>query len=601
MDPVFQRTRRSVHKYKLDRIHQTQQGLERPISDQLDNHQPEADNSEMQSDDKEVLFSQRKKGQDASCAVDTLEKRFFKLQQRLLQNTNGHDNQDCDVQTMESLQRILAGADLLRKEEAAMSILGPKYDFQTDHNSKSFHLPFSYLIRSNSTRVAKCSSNSSKVSLKDVSKGRERSRVDKGKHLDFFEVVKEQLQQKDLENQHLVHLLLVKQQELKDMKEISKQKEKEMQLIAEKLKCEEQKNTEITTRFEHTCEDMRKELSAAKSDNKNSIKKLKALLEKYERLQTRGNKIKDQLSVELSEKKSSQKIVQKLKQLAQELLTKQKHLEEQRDAAARDLALCKETLQRMDAEHKKNLAIKQRLQEELSAMRTESTNLRDYLCKAQEKNKELIQLAHSKESDREKNEKQSQDMIENLNAELEKCRTEKDKVHQQLEAIKHESKSIHNKQNVEILQLQEQQKASLQRSDALRRECETLMEMVNKLKKDKQILTEKLENIHKEKVKSETVSTKEGERLKEAISLLEREREVLLAEMEDLRKDYLGLSDRIAQKMGHMDLADPPMTIKDITSNYLRDVQKNKLSPTDEVIQDIRRKLEDENMQQKLT
>lgn len=589
MDPNVKRTRRSVHKCKLDGIQDTQQGLDRPIPDKLGSHQPGATSSEVQSND--MFFSGWKKGQDLPCAksqhasLDTLENRFLKVRQSLLQNTNGNVNQDFNEQTMESLHRILAGADLLKKEEATMSILGSKYDLQMGSNSEALHLPFAYLIRSNSTRSVECSSNPPKVILKEISKSREKSRADKsssfkGKHLDFFEVVKEQLQQKDLENQHLVHLLLVKQQELKDIKEKSKQKERETQLIAEKLKCEEQKNTEITTRFDHTCEDMKEELAEAKSNNKTSMKQLKALMEKYERLKTRAVTMKDQLNQELNEKRSCQKSLKKLQEVSQELLTKQKLLEEQRDVAGRDLTLCRETLQLMDAEHKKNISINQRLEEEASAMRSESANLRDHLRKAQEKNKELIQSTRSKESDNEKNLKEFQDMAEKLNAELEKCRTERDKAFQQVETMKYESKLIHNKQRVEILQLQEQQNACLQQSDGLRRECETLMEMVNKLKADKQVLTEKLQNIHKEKMVSQIASVREGERLKEAIGLLEREREVLLAEMEDLRKDYLGISDRITQKMGHVDAADPPMTITDITTKHQRNAQK--FSPTDD-------------------
>lgn len=376
MDPDIKRTRKSVRKCKLDSIQDTHQGLDRPIPDKLGNHQPEA-SSEKQSNDKDMLFNGWKKGQELPCAksqhaeVDTLENRFFKVRLSLMQNTNGNVDQDFNEQTMESLHRILAGADLLKKEEATMSILGSKYDLQMGGNSKALHLPFGYLIRSNSTRSVECSTNPPKEILKAISKGRERSRADKsssfkGKHLDFFEVVKEQLQQKDLENQHLVHLLLVKQQELK---EISKQKERETQLITEKLKCEEQKNTEITTRFDHICEDMKKELAEVKSNNKASAKQLKALMEKYERLKTRAITMKDQLNLELNEKKSCQKSLKKLQQLSQELLTKQKLLEEQRDVAGRDLALCRETLQMMDAEHKKNISINQRLEEEVSADR----------------------------------------------------------------------------------------------------------------------------------------------------------------------------------------------------------------------------------------
>ncbi|XP_056327335.1 coiled-coil domain-containing protein 110 [Danio aesculapii] len=603
MDSDVKKMRKSVHNSKLGGIQDTQQDINGPIPDHLDTLQPETTNSEMQSRDKE-LFSQWKKGQQlpsakSQCAAGdaSLENRFFKVRQGLLQKSNGNATQDLNEQAMESLHRILAGADLMKKEEATMSILRSKYDFQMDH--KSLHLPFGYLVRSNSSRSVECSSNTPKVLLKEMSKGREKGRGDKisfkSKHFDFFEVVKEQLQQKDLENQHVVRMLLVKQQELKDMKEILKHNDKETQLLAEKLKCEEQKNAEVTTRFDHICEDMKKELDEAKSNNKTLMKQLKALMEKYERLKTRAKTLKDQLGEELIEKKNCQKSLKKLQQMSQELLTKQKLLEEQRDVAGRDLALCNETLQMMDAEHKKNISVIRRLEEDVSALRSEAANFRDHLRKAQEKNKELIQSTCSKESDHEKNVKQFQDRIENLNVELKKCQTERDMTLQQVETMKYESKLIHNKQRVEILQLKEQQKAFLQQNEALRRECESLMEMVNKLKTDKQVLAEKMEAIHKDKMVSEMASTKEGERLKEAIGLLEREREVLLAEMEDLRKDYLGISDRIMQKIGHIDAADPPMTITDITTSRQRNALK--FSPTDDVIQDIRRKLEEENQQ----
>lgn len=574
MDAGVKRTTRSVHKCK------PQHDSERLISD---THQPEAVTCEMQS--KDVLFHQWKKGEFICAktqqpAMNGLED-FFKLRQGLLENAAG----TIDEQAMESLQRILS-SDLLGKEPVNV-VLGPKDernpDRQKHFQSKSLHVPLSYVMRSNSTKAVECSSKPSQVIFKDLAKCRERSRMDKGssfkgKQLDFFELVKEQLQQKDLENQHLVHLLLVKQEELQDVTEMFKQKEKEALLTSEKLKCEERRNVEITARFEHTCDDVRKELSEAKSDNKKLTKQLKALLEKYERLKTRANAVKDRLDVELEEKRGSQKTLKGLKQVTQELLAKQKHLEEQRDATAKDLCLCKETLQMMEKEHKRNVSVNQRLDEELSALRTESANLRDHLCKTQEKNKELIQLARDKESDKAKNAKESRDAIEKLNAELKKCQTEKATMHEQVEVIKRESQLIHNKQRVEMLQLEEQQNACQQQSEVLRREGHTLMEMVKKLKMEKRNLADELESVQKGKTVMEMASMKEGERLKEAVRLLERERTVLLAEMEDLRNDYLGISDRITQKMGNMGASDPPMTM---TSKHQRKTQK-KLCPSDD-------------------
>ncbi|TRY60776.1 hypothetical protein DNTS_032211 [Danionella cerebrum] len=494
------------------------------------------------SDQSHELCIEKTKGSDLSSAEGSVEQRVHKVKQ----------------QDMDFWERTLAGTDL--KKEAPR--IRSKYDFQMNHSYKKYvQLPTGYLIRSSS---AEYSSKPSKVLLKELSKSRGREKPDKRSPPDFFEVVKEQLQKKDLEHQHVVQLLLGEQQENRDLKQILKHKELESQLLSERLKCEQQKKTDITTRLDSACEGLKRELSEAKNYNKASTQQLKALVEKYERLKRRANALKRQLNVEINEKKSCQKSLTKLQSMTEELLMKQKLLEEQRDLGRRDLTLCQETLQMMNAERKTNVCNIQRLEEELLAIRGDSAKLREQLHKVSEKNKELTQVAHSSE----KNSQQLQETIEKLTADVEKIRTERSMAHQHVESLKSQSKQIENKQRVEILQLQDEQKALHLESHGMKRECNTLMELVSKLKKEKQDLMEKLESCRKEKI----LSCKEGDRLKEAIGLLQREREVLFAEMEDLRKDYLGLSDRITQRLSHMEDGgtDPPLTITDITTSHQR-------------------------------
>ncbi|XP_036429326.1 coiled-coil domain-containing protein 110 [Colossoma macropomum] len=533
-----------------------------------------------------------------------------------------------DEQTIELLQGILTTTKL--KKDVGICTLGPNAlaavslhaspdrnldleNFKVDFNpTKTFHLPHSRSVHTNVksavvkvTRKPSSQATSTTKSMEKDSVRGDWSPSFKGKQLDFFESLKEKLQQKDLENQQIVRLLLKKHQDLRDVKEMLKLKEVEAQLMAEKLKCEEQKNFEVMKRFNNVCEDMNKKLSIAKNHNESFAKQLKALLEKYERLKKRANTIKEQLLEEHTKKKSSQKTVKKIQKMAEELLMNQTLLEKQKDAATRELNASKK---KMEKEQKQHIRIVHRVEEEKSVIAAEYEALIDELQKTQKENKKLTEAVQSKELGKrraEENLLESQNVVKQLYAELDESKTQRESMSQQLDAMKKEIKLIHNRHKVERLQLQEQKQTCMKQCEDLRTECDALNEVVSKLKKDKHMLKEELECHQKEKAKSETASKREGERLREAVSLLERERELLLDEMRDLRKDYFSLSDRITQRLGQLDQADAPMCITDISSfHHCRAPKVDNtivpVTPSMDVIEHIRRKLEEEeNIQQK--
>ncbi|XP_066535336.1 flagellar attachment zone protein 1 [Hoplias malabaricus] len=440
---------------------------------------------------------------------------------------------------------------------------------------KTFHMPQGGSVHSNvKGAVVKVTNKPLQATLshklnEQKSVQSERCLLFKGQQLDFFEALKKKLNQKDLENQQIVRLLLIKHQELRDVKEILKLKEVEAQLMAEKLKCEEKNNSEFAKRFNTVFEDMREKFSVAKSNKESYAKQLKALLEKYERLKRYANTVKLQLREERTKKKSSQKTVIKIEQMAEELLANQNFLEKQRDALASELAMCRKKLQTMKEEHKKHVGTVQRVGEERSAIRVQYENLREELCKTQEDNKKLRKAVQTKDLERARaveSLEQSENVVKQLQAELKESKTQRESIHQQVETMKKEINLIHKRHIEERLQLQEQHKTSMKQLDNIKIECDTLNEIVSNLKKDKNILKQELECLQKEKAKYETASKLEGERLRKTLCLLERERELLLDEMEDLRKDYFSLSDRITQRLGQLDQDDAPMFITDISS-----------------------------------
>ncbi|KAL7890053.1 hypothetical protein AOLI_G00023110 [Acnodon oligacanthus] len=527
-----------------------------------------------------------------------------------------------DDQTIELLQSILTTTKL--KKDVGIRTLGPDArpdrnldleNFKVDCNpTNTFHLPQSRGVHAhvNSAVVKITQKPSSQATSTAKSTKKDSDRSDwslsfKGKQLNFFESLKEKLQQKDLENQQIVRLLLKKRQELREVKEMLKLKEVEAQFIAEKLKCEEQKNFEVINRFKKVCEDMNKKISIAKNHNERFAKQLKALLEKYERLKKRASTIKEQLLEEHAKKKSSQKTVKKIQKMAEELLMNQTLLEKQKDDTTRELSTCKKKMEKMEKEQKQHVRTVQRIEEEKSVIAAEYEALRDELQKTQEENKKLAEAVQSKEVEKrrsEENLQESQTVVKQLYAELDESKTQRESIYQQLDALKREVQLIHNRHKMERLQLQEQKQTCMKQCEDLRTERDALNEAVSKLKKDKHMLKEELECHQKEKAKSETASKREGERLREALSLLERERALLLDEMRDLRKDYFSLSDRITQRLGQLHQADAPMCITDISSfHHCRapkvDNTTVPVTPSMDMIEHIRRKLEEEeNIQQ---
>ncbi|XP_035387372.1 coiled-coil domain-containing protein 110 [Electrophorus electricus] len=438
----------------------------------------------------------------------------------------------------------------------------------------------------------------SKKSKEKEKEGGDQSLPVKGKQADISKALNEKLQQKDLENQH-IHLLLMFYQELKDVKEMWELKEAKSHIMAEKLKQEEQKNLEVIERFNSVCEDMRVEISIAKSNNERFVKQLKALLEKYERLQRHANTFKEQLLEQHTKKKRYQKTFKKMQQKTEELLMNRTLLEEQKDNILRELSACRKKIQAMEEEHKQCIKMINSA-EERSALKAEYGSLSEQLYKTQVENKKLVQAVQSKELEKRRAEKKLQDSqkaLKQLYEELDESKIKTESVYLQLESMKKEFKLINSRHKVEILHLKEQQKACIGQFESMKTECKTLNEVVSKQKKDKCMLKEELEHLWKEKVKSEKASKQEGERLREAMGLLEQERNLLLNEMGDLRKDYFSLSDRITQRLRQLDQTDDPMCITKISVQHHRAPNAEKtVAPTTSMnmIEQIRRKQEDE-------
>ncbi|XP_076831204.1 uncharacterized protein cccdc110 [Brachyhypopomus gauderio] len=446
---------------------------------------------------------------------------------------------------------------------------------------------------------------SSQVTLTKKSKLKERVRDGrlpvKGMQADFSETLKEKLQHKDLENQHTVRMLLMFYRELKDKMEVWETTEAKAELVAEKLKREEEKNLEVTERFNSVCEDMRAEICIAKSNNESFVKQLKALLEKYKRLQKRAGTFKQQLLEERTKKKMYQKTVNKTQRMAEELLMNRTLLEEQMDDATRELCECRKKIQSMEEEENEYyIGSMKAAEEERSALKAECCSLGQQLWKTREENKKLAQAVHAKELEKgraERNLQESQKAVKQLYEELGESKTKTESIYLQFESMKKECKLLYNRHTVEILDLKEQQKASMEQFESMKTECEALNGVVCKLKKDKCVLKGELETLREEKEKSETAGKREAERLRAIVALLERERGLLLNEMGDLRKDYLSLSDRITQRIGQLHQTDDPMCITEISVHHHMAPKTDKaVAPIASVnmIEQIRRKLEEE-------
>ncbi|XP_026997954.1 coiled-coil domain-containing protein 110 [Tachysurus fulvidraco] len=512
-----------------------------------------------------------------------------------------------DKETMELMQDILSRREL-RDDDIGMYALGIKAltamppngndDIELENSQEDLN------ARRNSHPPNGFSDHSDVKTAVSISSGEKVCDL-KGTQPEFICVLKEKLQQKDRENQQIVHLLMLKHHELT---EVTKLRDTEAQLMTERLKYEEQKKFEMTKKFNHVFEDMQKQLSMSKSKNEHSIRQLWAILEKYERLKRRVDNIKKHLLEERTERKNCQKELKKTQHMTEELLMNQVLLEEQRDTAKQEYSEFKKNMNTMEEQHNNLVRTIQKLENERSSMRADYGNLKAQLSTTQEENQKLTQALHSKELEKtqaEKNAQESQKLVKQLHEKLKDCKMQRESAEEQQDTIKKELKLIHERYKVKTLQLQEQHKSCMELLEAKRTECEALSEDVSKLKKDKHAIQEELQCLQKEKEKSEIESKKEAERMRDAVSLLKHERKLLLDEMGDLRKDYFSLSDRITQRLEQLEQTDAPMYITDISSSHqFRAAKTNntvsQFTSNMDMIEHIRRKLEDEeNTQQK--
>lgn len=401
----------------------------------------------------------------------------------------------------------------------------------------------------------------SHTTLTNKAKGKTTKSKNEQLQVDFFKANELKIQQKDLENQHAVQLLLIKHQELRDLEEMFKLKEVETRLITESLICVERINFEMMKKCNFVFEDMKEKMATSHHE---FAKQFKTLLEKYERLKKHFDSMKNRLREERTARKSALNALKKTQHMAEQLLMNQTFLEEQRDAIKQEHSADQKKILLIEERLKKYIKIIQRFKEERSAIKAEYGTLKDQLCISRKENQQLIQTLQSKELEKRRAEKQQQQLCE----ELKDSRIRTKSLEEQLEAMKTEVKVIHNTYKRETLQLQEQHNSRVKEFKASVTECEALTEAIARLKKDKHALQDELQCLKKEKEESETASRRDGGRMKEVVSLLERERKLLLQEMEDLRKDYFSLSDRITQRLGQLEQTDEPMCITDISPDY---------------------------------
>ncbi|KAI5108096.1 coiled-coil domain-containing protein 110 [Silurus meridionalis] len=540
-------------------------------------------------------------GEDSNYEIINHFSKFSKGSWAYLKNHRSMYN-DLDKQTMGLMQDVLSRREM-RYNDSGIYTLGLKVLTAISTHANTEHLDLENLDRS-AGRISY--SPQSCANPSDVKNAVSVSSSDKGCNIkgtppEFIGVLKEKLQQKDMENQQIGRLLLLKHHELI---EISKLREVEAQLMKEKLKCEERKHFEITKTCNHIVEELREQLNMAKSKNEHFVGQLRAILEKYERLKCHADGFKKHLAEERTWRKSLQKALKKTQQMTDELLMNKTLLEEQRDAAKQEYSKVMKNMKTMEEQHNKLVKAVQRLESERSSMRGESKKLKSQLSNNQEENQRLSQALYSEELEKKQAEErvqESQKLVKQLYEKLNDCKMQKTTAEEQLATMKNELKLIHDQYKGKTLQLQEQHKSYKEQLEAKGTECEALSEVVSKLEKDKHVIQEELQCLQKEKAKSEF----ENKRMREAVSLFEHERKLLLDEMGDLRKDYFSLSDRITQRLEQMEETDVPMCITDISSSHQIEASKTnntawQITPNMDMIEHIRRKLEEEeNIQQK--
>lgn len=387
-------------------------------------------------------------------------------------------------------------------------------------------------------------------------------------------------QQRDVDTQQVLKLLM-KQQEVVEARGLVKLREAEKLQLQQRLRIEQKKSAHLTAGFERICEALQTKLSVTGSENPTG--QLRDLLDKYDRLRKRATSTKSKLLQEVKGREQIQRRLEETQREKEELGTKQRLLHEQKEAALKELSISNGKLQAVEKQRDEVAREKEALEEEALALRSEVGRLTQQLGKTQRESKRLVRSARSRDLEREASLKALQELqeaVKRLYTKLEECSTEKQAVRDEMEALKQEAKLLHNRQRVELLQLQEEHKHCGESKESLRHESDALAKLVTDLKQDKLMLKEEVEVMQRERLKTETSRAEEGERLREAVYALEKERQVLLAEMEVLRQDYVALSDRIAQRMAQVEQEDGPMSLVEMAPMHQANTGQSKLEHT---------------------
>ncbi|KAJ8359631.1 hypothetical protein SKAU_G00161560 [Synaphobranchus kaupii] len=420
---------------------------------------------------------------------------------------------------------------------------------------------------------------------------------------DVNKALEEKLNFKELKLQQAVQLLLMMQHDLEEVRGLSDLKDTEIVLLAEKLKLEGKQYEENAARFDNTCNSLRGKLLASKADNRTFVKQLRQLLEKYERLKKRASAAKKQSYQDRFDKECALKTLKEAKQEREKLNAEQSLLKKKEEAAHKIASELKEKLQSAVNDCKKNVKEKWRLKDEASKMKKEIEHLRDRLQKAHKETLRLAKSMSSIESEKEAAIKQlleSKDQVDILKHKLDEYRVERESTSLQIKEMRCEAKRRREKLREEMLLVKEDYKACETMAEGLQKETAALSKLVLDLKQDKQLLREELGSLRQDKKQLVSKSQQEGKRLCEVIALLGKEKDILQMELGDLRKDYLNMSDRIAERMGHLDQDEVHVCITDCASiceeaTSRQDHQSIQHTEEEEdVIQQIKKRLEDE-------
>ncbi|KAJ8250620.1 hypothetical protein COCON_G00225420 [Conger conger] len=422
-------------------------------------------------------------------------------------------------------------------------------------------------------------------------------------HKDGIKVLGEKLKLKELELQQMVQLLLMLQQDLEEARGLSYLKDTEIGLLAEKLKREGKQYRENAAHFDNTCTSLRGKLLASKADNRTFVKQLQQLLEKYERLKKQASAAKKQSCEDRVDKECALKTLKEAKQELEKLNAEQGLLKQKEEAAQRVVSELKEKLQTVVNYCEKKVKERRRLEDEATETKKEIEHLRDQLQQAQNETQRLAKSMSSIESEKQAGIKQllqTEEQVSVLKLKLDESRVERESTGLHIKEMRREARRSKAKLQEELFLVQENYKGCEKMAESLQRESATLSKLVYDLKRDKQLLKEELENLRQDKKRLEDKNQQEGQRLREVIALLGKERDLLQMELGDLRKDYLNMSDRIAERMGHLGQDETHMCISDFAPLCEEKTSRqdhHRAQHTDknqDVIQQIKKRVEDE-------